>query len=322
VVAACREHKVRYSISVNQNKAVFRAIEAIPDQQRTPTDYTPGGQAEVAECTYGDEHRLVVRQTWLTGKQAELFPSWRFHAFITDRDGTAVFLDADHRCHAVVELAIRDLKEGAGMTHCPSGDFNANAAWVVLATIAHNMVRWLAALGLDHQGPVVTKTIRRKFITVPARLTRRSRRAQLTCRRSAMGHRVVDELRPPRGSASQRVGAAHQGPAAPIPIAVPHLLVGHAQMAEDVTKGIWWRQSPARNDTLPVCTGYFGGWRPRAGSFVRLANHHLRTCRSAAVGSRRRPALEYATTDEQEDRRQATSERHEGFGRSMDLIAP
>ena len=113
------------------------------------------------------------------GKQAELFPSWRYHAFLTDREGTVVFLDADHRRHAVVELAIRDLKEGAGMTHCPSGNFNANAAWAVLATVAHNMVRWLASLGLDYEGPVVAKTIRRKFITVPGRLTHRSRRAYL-----------------------------------------------------------------------------------------------------------------------------------------------
>ena len=179
VVAACRDHHVRYSITVNQNKAVVRAIEAIPEASWTSIDYTVGGEAQVAECSYGDKHRLVARRTKLIGKQAELFDSWRYHAFITDRDGTADFLDADHRHHAVVELAIRDLKEGAGMAHCPSGDFNANAAWVVLSTIAHNMIRWLASLGLDHSGPVVAKTIRRKYITVPGRLTRRSRRTQL-----------------------------------------------------------------------------------------------------------------------------------------------
>jgi hypothetical protein len=179
VIAACRDHKVRYSITVSQNKGVVRAIEAISEGSWVGIDYTVGGEAAVAECPYGDNHRLVVRRTKLIGKQAELFPSWRYHAFITDRAGTAIFLDADHRQHAVVELAIRDLKEGAGMAHCPSGDFNANAAWVVLATIAHNMIRWLASLGLDHSGPVVAKTIRRKYITVPGRLTRRSRRTQL-----------------------------------------------------------------------------------------------------------------------------------------------
>ena len=133
----------------------------------------------MAECPYGDGHRLVVRRTRLVGKQAELFPSWRYHAFITDREGTAVFLDADHRHHAVVELAIRDLKDGAGMAHCPSGTFTANAAWSVLATLAHNMIRWVAALGLEHTGTVVAKTIGRKYIALPGRLTHRSRRTQL-----------------------------------------------------------------------------------------------------------------------------------------------
>ena len=179
VIAACRDHDVRYSITVNLNKAVVRAIEAIDEADWTPIAYTLGGKAEVAEASYGDDHRLVVRRTRLVGKQAELFPSWRHHAFITDLEGTAVALDEDHRGHAVVELAIRDLKEGAGLVHCPSGEFSANAAWAVLASLAHNMIRWVASLGLGHDGPVVAKTIRRKFITVPGRITRRSRRTQL-----------------------------------------------------------------------------------------------------------------------------------------------
>jgi hypothetical protein len=179
VVTACRDHGVRYSITVNQNKSVVKAIEAIDEATWTGIDYTLGGEAWVSECPYGDGHRLVVRRTRFHATQAELFPTWRYHAFITDRAGSAVDLDADHRRHAVVELAIRDLKEGAGLSHCPSGDFNANAAWAVLATIAHNMIRWLSCLGLDQRGPVVAKTIRRKFITVPGRLTHRSRRTEL-----------------------------------------------------------------------------------------------------------------------------------------------
>lgn len=179
VVQACRDHDVRYSITVKQYKGVTRAIDSIDEADWTPIDYTASGRAEVAEAPYGDGHRLIVRRTRLTGKQAELFASWRHHAFITDREGSAVDLDVDHRGHAVVELAIRDLKDGAGLAHCPSGDFNAKAAWGVLGTIAHNMVRWIASLGLDEVGPVVMKTLRRKFITVPGRLTHRARRAQL-----------------------------------------------------------------------------------------------------------------------------------------------
>jgi hypothetical protein len=98
-----------------------------------------------------------VRRTSLVGPQATLWPDWRHHAFITDRPGTAVGLDADHRSHAAVELAIRDLKQGAGLRHCPSGVFLANAAWAVIATLAHNLLRWVAALGLGTSGLVVAK---------------------------------------------------------------------------------------------------------------------------------------------------------------------
>ncbi|MBM3662936.1 MAG: hypothetical protein FJW94_08625 [Actinobacteria bacterium] len=41
-------------------------------------------------------------------RQTELFDNWRHHAFITDHPGSAVDADADHRAHAVVELAILD----------------------------------------------------------------------------------------------------------------------------------------------------------------------------------------------------------------------
>jgi hypothetical protein len=58
-----------------------------------------------------------------------------------------------------MELAIRDLKEGSGLEDCPSGDFNANVARAVLASIAHNLVRWVAALGLKLTGQLVAKTI-------------------------------------------------------------------------------------------------------------------------------------------------------------------
>lgn len=133
----------------------------------------------MGETTYGDQHRFVVRRTKLHGPQPALFPTFRYHAFITDRDDDAVTLDADHRRHAVVELAIRDLKEGSGLEHCPSGDFNANAAWTVLASIAHNLVRWVGALGLEIKGPLVAKMIRRKFLALPGRITHRARRRQL-----------------------------------------------------------------------------------------------------------------------------------------------
>ena len=127
VIDACAAHDVGYSITVRATKAVVGAIDAIGDDAWVDIDYSDGGTAQVAETRLGGR-RLIVRRTRLVGPQAQLWPDWRHHAFVTDRPGDAVALDADHRAHAVVELSIRDLKGGAGLAHCPSGVFNANAA--------------------------------------------------------------------------------------------------------------------------------------------------------------------------------------------------
>jgi hypothetical protein len=179
VIKACRDHDVRYSITVNQNRYIAKAIADIDNEAWRSIDYTLAGQAEVAECAYGDGHRLVVRRTRIQGRQADLFPNWRHHAFITDRTGTTVALDAEHRAHAQVELAIRDIKEGAGLTHCPSGHFHANSAWAVLATVAHNLLRWVHLIGTGATGPVVAKTLRRRLLTLPGRITQGGRQQQL-----------------------------------------------------------------------------------------------------------------------------------------------
>jgi hypothetical protein len=178
LVETLKKKGVRFSITARLNDKVKKAVATIPEEDWTPIDYTLSGEAEVAETTYKGV-RLVVRRTRLTGPQATLWPDWRHHAFVTDRVGDAVALDADHRAHAVVELDIRDWKEGSGANHSPSGHFFANAAWVVLAALAHNLLRWVAALGLGEDGRVVAKTLRRRLLVLPGRLTRRSRRRQL-----------------------------------------------------------------------------------------------------------------------------------------------
>ena len=167
---------VSFSITVPKNKAVVRLTTNIHNDSWTPIVYPDGGVGEVAETRYKG-HRLVVRRTRpAPTNQTELWPDWEYHSFITNREGDVVFLDADHRKHAVVELAIRDWKQGAAGDHNPSGMFTANAAWTVIAALAHNMIRWTTALGMGTTGPVVTKTVRRRFLTVPGRATQRSRR--------------------------------------------------------------------------------------------------------------------------------------------------
>jgi Transposase DDE domain group 1 len=176
LIRRLRRHRVRYSITVRQTKTVRAAIAAIGEHDWVDIAYQPGGVAQVAETGYRGD-RLIVRRVRNQGDQAQLFPTWRYHAFVTDRVGTATLLDADHRRHAVCELAIRDLKAGAGLAHLPSGQFNANAAWLLAATLAHNLLRWTATLGLgirDEQ--TVAKTLRRTLLVLPGRLTRCARR--------------------------------------------------------------------------------------------------------------------------------------------------
>ena len=73
----------------------------------------------------------------------QLWPDWRYHALATNTGLSAVAADAFYRAHARVELAIRDIKAHAGLSHCPSGNFFANAAWLACATLAHNLYRWI-----------------------------------------------------------------------------------------------------------------------------------------------------------------------------------
>jgi hypothetical protein len=175
LIRRLRRHRVRYSITVRQTKTVRAAIAAIGEAAWVDIAYQPGGVAQVAETPYRGD-RLIVRRVRNHGDQPQLFPTWRYHAFVTNRVGTMTELDADHRCHAVCELAIRDLKAGAGLAHLPSGQFNANAAWLLAATLAHNLLRWTATLGLSaHDQQLVAKTIRRTLLVLPGRLTRSAR---------------------------------------------------------------------------------------------------------------------------------------------------
>ena len=89
------------------------------------------GAADVAEtaCTPFQTKpdappvRLIVRRVKPTpGSQLALFARYSYHAFITDRDGETLELEADHRRHAEVENAIRDLKYGVGLNHMPLGN--------------------------------------------------------------------------------------------------------------------------------------------------------------------------------------------------------
>ena len=187
VVALCRQLDVRCSITIRQHASLRKLIEAIPEQEWTPIPYWMDGAADVAETTYtlfqaepdAAPVRLIVRRVKPTpGSQLALFATYSYHGFITDRDGDTLELEADHRRHAEVENAIRDLKHGVGLNHLPSGRFAANGAWLAVQVLAHNLARWAARIGLG-EATATTKTLRRRFFSLAGRLTRSARRLTL-----------------------------------------------------------------------------------------------------------------------------------------------
>lgn len=180
VASACRKAGVAFSITVKMNPAIRKAIAAIDEDDWVAIPYFLDG-ADVAETTYrpfgrkAPLVRLIVRRVRPTpGSQLALLVDYSYHGFVTDRLGDTLELEADHRRHAVVEDAVRDLKYGVGLNHMPSGRFGANAAWLGLNVMAHNLARWVSRLGLG-ESLIATDTLRRRYLRTPGRMTRSAR---------------------------------------------------------------------------------------------------------------------------------------------------
>ena len=205
VIAAIGRAKARFSITARQDAAVKRAIAAIGEDAWTTIRYPHSvfdeqlqqwvSDAEVAEVPFtafasrGKKHavsaRLIVRRVRdqnpehvLADAQGGLFPAWRHHAVFTDSPLVMLQAEADHRRHAIIEQVIADLKNGP-LAHLPSGKFNANGAWLVLAGIAFNLTRAAGALASLFHARATTATVRRQLINVPARVVRSARRVCL-----------------------------------------------------------------------------------------------------------------------------------------------
>ena len=189
MITTARRLGVRFSITARQDKRIRAAIAAIPDHAWRPIPYwlsTPEvSGADVAETSYtcftgtrdAVEVRLIVRRVRPTpGSQLALFTAWDYHAFVTDREGELVEIEAEHRRHAVVEQTIAELKS-AGLAHLPSGKFMANAAWLALAVMAHNLGRAVGALAEMSQARMAT--LRQRLFTIPGRLVHTARRLHL-----------------------------------------------------------------------------------------------------------------------------------------------
>jgi Transposase DDE domain group 1 len=202
VTAAVRAG-AQVSVTVRQNAQVKAAIAQIGEDGWIPIAYREAvydevarrwiSRAEVAEIPHlafpskpqrqRVAGRLVVRripELNPTGQDG-LFDVWRFHAFFTTSAPghvDTVAADRIHRGHAIIEQVHADLKHSA-LAHLPSGNFAANAAWLVLAVIAFNLTRTAATLTGSSLATATTGTLRRTLIAVPARIATSARRVVL-----------------------------------------------------------------------------------------------------------------------------------------------
>jgi hypothetical protein len=177
---------------------VRAAIAAIGEDAWTPIRYPRAiwddqlrcwvSDAQVAEVSYtaftskkgqAITARLIVRRVKDLNHQAgqgqdELFPLWRYHALFTDSPFTTIQAGEHHRDHAQVEQVFADWTDGP-LAHLPSGSFPANAAWVALAAIAHNLLRAAGSLASIACAKARGATLRRDLIDVAARTARHGR---------------------------------------------------------------------------------------------------------------------------------------------------
>src|SRR6476661_5966201 len=193
VVGTCRRPDAQFSLVMTRNTAIDRAIPAIDEQAWTLVKY-PGAvrdpdtgdwiaDAEAAEISYTAfastkdrfTARLVVRRVKDARFRDALFPVWRYHPFFTNTDLPTAEADITHRQHAIIETVFSDLIDGP-LAHIPSGQFGANSAWVLCAAIAHNLLRAAGVLAGGAYAVARGATLRRKIVTIPARLARPQRR--------------------------------------------------------------------------------------------------------------------------------------------------
>jgi hypothetical protein len=198
VTGAIRRGGARFSVTVPLNASIRAAIAAIGEDAWTPIRYPRAiwddqlgawiSDAEVAEAEYtafaskkgqAITARLIVRRVRdlnrkAAGGQDELFPLWRYHAVFTDSPFELVQAEGQHRGHAVVEQVFADVTSGP-LAHLPSGVFAANAAWLSIAAIAHNLLRAAGALASLPLARARAATIRRDLIAVAARTARHGR---------------------------------------------------------------------------------------------------------------------------------------------------
>ena len=218
LLAALRERRARFTVSVPRNQAMWKALAQIPESAWTDALDMPG--AQVAETTYspagwrGEPLRLVVRRVPFSAQKiadgslsarrrktihpdqlalaldGEVASVFGYSFILTDLYcQPTVWVEHFHRHRAQIEERLKDAKLGQALRHLPSGDVNANRVWLTCALLALNLTAWCCdlcpAAGASGKAPDdaplrrTAQTLRRILFNVPARIVRSARRTIL-----------------------------------------------------------------------------------------------------------------------------------------------
>jgi hypothetical protein len=123
---------------------------------------------------------VIVKRTWKEPEQLgmlELPGEWRYYAVVTNWN---LF---HHSLQEVMEFYlkrgnaenfIREEKYGFDLLHMPCLAMNANHAFLQLATVAHNLLRWIALVQKPDK-PHFSKKIRRRYVYIPGKVIQHAR---------------------------------------------------------------------------------------------------------------------------------------------------
>ena len=193
LVDYCREANLRFSVGYELTESVRAAILTIPGDAWAPALDQDGSQrnnGEVSEITdsvelgsWPERSRVIVRRERPhPGAQLSFsdHDGYRFQAILTDqRDQDIAIIECRHRQHAHVEDRIRDDKD-TGLAKFPFKAFALNEVWLEIVMLAHDLIVWTQALGLDGElAKAEPKRLRYQLLHVAARLAFHGRRAKL-----------------------------------------------------------------------------------------------------------------------------------------------
>lgn len=123
---------------------------------------------------------VIVKRTWKEPEQLGLFTmpgEWQYYGILTNFD---LF---HHSLQSVMEFYlkrgnaenfIREEKYGFDLLHMPCLSMHANYAYLQLAMVAHNILRWVALVQKPDK-PHFSKKIRRRYIYIPGKIIKHAR---------------------------------------------------------------------------------------------------------------------------------------------------